>query len=127
VLGSITLGRVAQRILYVAYCVVSGAFCFIELALGLQFLVARYFASSVLDGAFGFISGTLNVFAVHETSCFLGDTEPTRRHRSMFLRAQKHGYANLPKATPAAPVAASAAKQKNKDYDDQNQFHNCSA
>jgi hypothetical protein len=51
-------------------------------------LSARYFASSVLDGAFGFISGTLNVFAVHETSCFLGDTEPTRRHRSMFLRAQ---------------------------------------
>src|ERR1700722_1254755 len=55
----------ANRVLHIAQGVVSRSLRLIELAFGLQFLVSGDFASSVFNGAFGLVSGSLNVFAVH--------------------------------------------------------------
>jgi hypothetical protein len=60
---SIVLRRIAQSVLYVARRVVGRTFRFIELTLGLQFLVAGQFTSSVLDRAFGLVGGALTLLS----------------------------------------------------------------
>jgi hypothetical protein len=56
----------ANCVFHVASGVVSGTLRFIEFALGLHFLVASDFTSSVLYRPFGFVGRPFDVFAVHE-------------------------------------------------------------
>jgi hypothetical protein len=91
----------------------------------LQFLVARDFASGVLDRAFGLVCGSFNVFAVHRNSCFEGDVKTTSLRGLMFqctLTAASDKA--LPKPTPAAPVATTTSEQQDQHDNNQDQFHN---
>jgi len=54
----------ANCILQIACQIVRITLCLVELAFGLQLLVARDLASGVLNRALGLVRGSLNVFAV---------------------------------------------------------------
>src|SRR5712671_3291367 len=81
-----------RRLLHVAFDLMGGALCFVELAFSPQLLVSRQLASGLLDGALGLFSGAFDVFPVH---CVL-HTHECSIHAGGRTRENKSGSGRNP-------------------------------